>query len=210
MGNKKVYLLLAVFLVPLLFGLGVEMLWNTESGVKVYTDTLIATGTIATSKQDSMSCFAWSPRYTVTIGPGYADARFFLRTLAQTLYTDSICQRFYLRGFTTSSRNQCMFIEPLWSYAAPYRSCKKASAYTWKDESDAAADSSTLQLVSESKSVRLDGRITKADSTASHIGKVLAIPWAPYYDIVMIDSAAVTGKNCYVKVTVVGYPNVGE
>lgn len=201
----KLFFILAIFIVPLLFALGVEMGWNTNQNVvTTYTDTL-GGGNVAASTLDSMATFPWAPRMSVTVGPGYNDTSFFSRGRVLTGYGDSIALRFYLRGWTTARRTQLVCQVGLWPYATPFTVFSRPYGNIWKQIALNRADSCTIQLIADGKSVRLDGRITKMDSTAYHVVNGLTIPYAPYYDIVMADSAALTGKACYAKVTVAAY-----
>lgn len=212
---KHIVVALAVFLVPLVVWVGMGATpfgWQNKSDVDITTDILVGTSA-ATSALDSTACFQWCPSFTVTLGPGYNDTSYFARGKTATGYQDSIMKRCYIRGWTTPTRTQLISVTPLWSYAAPFNAVGgggRPRSHFWGSTTNGQADSSTRYILAQRADFFLTGGVTTFDSTSYYYGDgrnktYIHIPFAPYYDILMADSAAVSGKSGRTKVTVMGF-----
>lgn len=186
--------------------------WNRADDVQFtqLVDTL-GGNNVAASTLDSTATFPWMETFSVQVGPGYSSSSFFARTNLQTGYGDSIALRFYLRGWSTKGRDQLLSVTPLWGYAAPYTQFGRPKAHLWSSTTNGQADSTTRILTTNRVNFHMAGPVTSNDSTSYYYANgrtynYILIPPAPWYDIVMADSAAVTAKGCYAKVTVTGYP----
>ncbi len=215
--KQNFLVMIACILIAAVFT-GVEY-WNRGEDIQFVqlTDTLVGL-------TDSTATFPWSARFMVTVGPGYNDTSYFSKA-GGTRMADSNMVKFWLRGWTTKTRTQLMFMTPLWGSDRPFNAVtrpKSLLAIAWGSGGQTAIDSCT-RIVLTDRSTLTVAQFAALGAAAAGTGIVQSAvdslrlasialvnatisEFAPWYDIVKSDSVGKAGYNHRAKVTVTGFP----
>lgn len=197
---NRIKIMAVIFLLPIiaLVGLGVDFGWKTTKDVVVIQDTLHLKN--PTNGRDSTAAFPWCKALMISMRGG-ASADSFVKGAAANC--DSFIVRAYLRGWTDKQRTQLLFQTPLWSYAAPFKMKKGPGKNVWVDKSDSTtrlvySDRSFFPAYTAGTGTWDSTRVDLVDLKNQHLAQS---EFAPYYDVIVLDSTAAKGWTGVVTIT---------